>query len=164
MESARGSGADASDGNQGESVYDVKPAETGQLQYISQLVMMSGTKREEAWVCLKKLIGITDEQEQRIRGALERMRNPHPLNNYIKKRGRPVGQTNKPGHCAGRGRPGKQKKRGQSGAQIRFSHNSQGPSSSKPCEEEERVRYNLVVKKLERFAESIPNVGRCVGD
>ena len=71
-------------------MYDVKPAETGQLQYISQLVMMSGTKREEAWVCLKKLIGITDEQEQRIRGALERMRNPHPLNHYCKKEEGPL--------------------------------------------------------------------------
>ena len=75
MESARESGADASNGNQGENAYDVKPAETGQLQYIIKLVMMSGTQREEAWVCLKQLIGITDEQEQGIRGALERMRN-----------------------------------------------------------------------------------------
>ena len=51
-------------------MYDVKPAETGHLQYISKLVMMSGTKREEAWVCLKKLIGITDEQVNRSKESV----------------------------------------------------------------------------------------------
>ena len=90
MEPSRESGAGASDGNEGELTFDVKSAESGQLRYICKLVMMSGTSREEAWVCLKKLIGITDEQEQRIRGALERMRNPHPLNNYIKKEEGPL--------------------------------------------------------------------------
>ena len=91
-------------------------------------------------------IGITEHQEQDIRGALDRMRNPHPLNHYCKKRGRPAGQTNRPGRGAGRRRKQIQRS-GRSGVQINTAHSSQEQHLRQPNDGAENIMHDLVLKQ-----------------
>ena len=88
--------------------FHVLPAEEGHLKYILKIAMMAGTKRKEALGLMKKLIGITNEMEAYILESLNRMARPDPnpavFNPYDKKKGRPPGGKNAPGHGAGRKR------------------------------------------------------------
>ena len=88
--------------------FDVLPAKEGQLKYILKIAMMAGTKRKEAIGLMKNLIGIPNEMEAYILESLTRMARPNlypgVLNPYARKRGRPTGGKNAPGHGAGRRR------------------------------------------------------------
>ena len=66
--------------------------------------MMSDFKQGDAFVCLRKIVHLSEQQEDAIRLAIKgtyenAMINPYTYGN---KRGRPAGTTNKPGHKAGR--------------------------------------------------------------
>ena len=75
-----------------------------QLSAVTKLVMMSDFKQGDAFVCLRKIVHLSEQQEDAIRLAIKgtyenAMINPYTYGN---KRGRPAGTTNKPGHKAGR--------------------------------------------------------------
>ena len=73
-----------------------------QLSAVTNLVIMSGSKRDDAFVHLRKIVHISEQQEEAIRLAIKRTYQNASINPYRKKRGRPAGTTNKPGHKAGR--------------------------------------------------------------
>ena len=75
-----------------------------QLSAVTNLVIMSGSDRDSAFVHLRKLVHISEQQEEAIRLAIKRTYQNAKINPYYggKKRGRPAGTRNKPGHKAGR--------------------------------------------------------------
>ena len=73
-----------------------------QLLAVTNLVMMSGSQRDEAFVHLRKIVRISEQQEDTIRLSIRRIYNNAMINPYRKKRGRPGGQKNREGHRAGR--------------------------------------------------------------
>ena len=73
-----------------------------QLSAVTNLVMMSGSQKDEAFVCLRKIVQISEEQEETIKLSIKRVYMNASINPYRKKRGRPSGQKNKVGHNAGR--------------------------------------------------------------
>ena len=130
---------------------------------------------------MKKLIGISKDQEKYIIDSLTRMARPDSSkvpNPYSRKRGRPVGGKNAPGHGAGR-KPTKKPARGQQ--QLTFAGaieyesvgnaNDTVPSSfsthqltavaqaatamEKAAQEEEE--YRAAISGLETFVASVPN-------
>ena len=86
-----------------------------QLSAVTNLVMMSGSKRDDAFVHLRKIVRISEQQEETIRLAIKRTYENGKNNPYAKRKGRPSGQKNKPGHKAGRP-PGSKKKQKQAAA------------------------------------------------
>ena len=89
-----------------------------QLSAVTNLVIMSGSERDNAFVHLRKLVHISEQQEEAIRLAIKRTYQNAQINPYYrgKKRGRPAGTTNKPGHKAGR--PPKSKRAQAAGSNL----------------------------------------------
>ena len=73
-----------------------------QLSEVTNLVMMNGSQRDEAFVHLRKIVRISEHQEETIRLSIRRIYNNAKINPYRKKRGRPGGQKNREGHRVGR--------------------------------------------------------------
>ena len=71
-----------------------------QLSAVTNLVMMSGSKKDDAFVNLRKIVRISEQQEETIRLAIKRTYENALNNPYRKRKGRPSGQKNKPGHKA----------------------------------------------------------------
>ena len=70
-----------------------------QLSAVTNLVIMSGSERDNAFVHLRKLVHISEQQEEAIRLAIKRTYENGRINPYY--RGK-KGKTNTPGHKAGR--------------------------------------------------------------
>ena len=73
-----------------------------QLSAVTNSVMMSGTQRDKAFVHLRELARISEQQEETIGLSIRRVCNNAKINPYKKKRGKPGGQKNKYGHKVGR--------------------------------------------------------------
>ena len=85
-------------------VTNLPPVEgSEQLSAVTNLVMMSGSKKDDAFVHLRKIVHISEQQEEAIRLAIKRRYQNASIKPYYrgKKRGRPAGLKNKPGHRAG---------------------------------------------------------------
>ena len=73
-----------------------------QLSAVTNLVIMSGSERDKAFVHLRKIVNISDKQEEAIWLAIKRRYESALINPYRKRRGRQPNQKNKQGHKAGR--------------------------------------------------------------
>ena len=61
---------------------------------VTNLVIMSGSERDKAFVHLRKIVNISDEQEEAIRLAIKRRYESAMIDPYNKRRGRPPNQKN----------------------------------------------------------------------
>ena len=170
------SSADDADGNE----FEILPAEDGQLKYICKIATMAGTQRKDALDLMKKLIGVSKDQETYILDTLIKMARPDPnpktSNPYAKKKGRRTGGKNLEGHNAGR--PKKKPAAGQqqlsfasrnedqsagnsnnnstsSNSNTTFQASQQAAAATKAAQEEEH--YKAAIGCMEKFVESIPN-------
>ena len=56
-----------------------------QLSAVTNLVMMSGSQKDEAFVHLRKIVRISEQQEETIRLSIRRIYNNAKINPYRKK-------------------------------------------------------------------------------
>ena len=62
-----------------------------QLSAVTNLVMVSGSKEDDAFVYLRKIVHLSEQQEESIRLAIKRTYENAKVNPYNKRRGRPSG-------------------------------------------------------------------------
>ena len=115
---------------------DFRPSRAArQLSVVTNLVIMSGSERDKAFVHLRKIVNISDEQEEAIRLAIKRGYESAMIIPYNKRRGRRLTKKiNKAIKQGGRRRKrSRRKSHGQSTEALDGSIDLSRPSSSSFC-------------------------------